>query len=306
MIKTILITAGTAAGLLFILLAALVYGSFLWEKRTARLTEELEAVVQSGSTAQPGAAAAQQAIEAYRPEDLEGLPVPVQCYFQTVLPPGTPMMKGVTITHRGTFNMAEEGNNWKPFTSVQKVRTRCPGFLWNAAISMMPGMKARVHDAYIGGEGMLHASFGGLFSIMNLRGGDELARGELIRYLAEAAWYPTALLPGQGVRWEEVDEHSARAVLVDGDVEISMLFRFNEQNLIESVYCPGRGRTVGAVTEITPWEGRWSDYQRRDGILIPLSGAALWHLPEGEQPYWRGKIEDIQYTFAAEDEHGIR
>ena len=36
-----------------------------------------------------------------------------------------------------------------------------------------------------------------------------------------AAWYPTALLPRQGVRWEAVDDRSARATLEEGDVTLT-------------------------------------------------------------------------------------
>lgn len=46
----------------------------------------------------------------------------------------------------------------------------------------------------------------------DLRGAlGEVAQGELMRFFAEAAWYPTALLPSQGVRWQAVDDTSARA-----------------------------------------------------------------------------------------------
>ena len=82
---------------------------------------------------------------------------------------------------------------------------------------MLPGLPVRVHDAYIAGEGILHASLFGLVSVANLRGTPEAAQGELLRLLAEAAWYPTALLPSQGVRWEAVDDSSAKATLKDGD-----------------------------------------------------------------------------------------
>jgi hypothetical protein len=43
-----------------------------------------------------------------------------------------------------------------------------------------------------------------------MRGTGEIAEGQLMGFFAEAAWYPTALLPGQGVRWEAVDDSSAR------------------------------------------------------------------------------------------------
>jgi hypothetical protein len=89
-----------------------------------------------------------------------------------------------------------------------------PRFRLDARIAMMPGVPVRVHDAYIAGRGTLHAAVFGLVSVVNVRDTTEL--GELMRFLAEAAWYPTSLLPSQGVRWEAADDHSARATLEDG------------------------------------------------------------------------------------------
>ena len=55
----------------------------------------------------------------------------------------------------------------------------------------------------------------GLFTVAQAQGqgSDELARGEFMRWFAEAPWYPTALLPSQGVRWQAVDDTSAQATL---------------------------------------------------------------------------------------------
>jgi hypothetical protein len=47
-------------------------------------------------------------------------------------------------------------------------------------------------------------------TLVNLRGTPEIAQGELMRFLAEAAWYPTALLPSQGVQWKAIDDFSAK------------------------------------------------------------------------------------------------
>ncbi len=87
----------------------------------------------------------------------------------------------------------------------------------------MPGLPVRVHDAYVAGEGILHASLLGLFPVVDMRGTSDVAEGELMRFFAEAAWYPTALLPSQGVRWEAVDDNSAYATLTEGDISVSAL-----------------------------------------------------------------------------------
>lgn len=128
-----------------------------------------------------------------------------------------------------------------------------------------------VHDGYVGGTGILHAAALGLFTVAELRGRGAIAQSELMRYLAEAAWYPTALLPSQGVHWEAVDS-AAKATLTDGEIAATLTFRFDTAGLIESVRSESRGRTVGDAIVMTPWEGRWSNCQERNGMRVPLSG----------------------------------
>ncbi len=233
----------------------------------------------------------------YNPDELTGLPEPVQKYFRTALTSGQPIVTAVEITQTGTFNMSTSGDKWKPFTATQLVIPRRPGFAWEARIAMLPGVPVRVHDAYVAGEGILRATLFGLFSPANQRGTPEMARGELMRFLAEAAWYPTALLPSQGVQWTAKDAASAVATLRDGETEVALLFRFSENGLIGSVHADARGRTVGKTIISTPWEGGWSDYEIHGGMCIPVQGEVAWLLPEGPKPYWRGRISTLRYNF---------
>ena len=233
----------------------------------------------------------------YHENDLADLPIPVQRYFRAVLKEGQGMITGVEARHQGKFNLDEAGEKWVPFTSWQRVTVHRPGFVWDARMRMAPGVTIRVHDAYVRQEGLLRASLFGLITLADLRGTPEIAQGELLRFLAEAAWYPTALLSGQGVRWEAIDDHSARAVLCDGNASVSAVFHFDADGLISRVFCEARHRTVKGQSVPTPWQGRFWDYERRGGMLIPLSGEVSWLLPEGEKPYWRGQIRDIEYRW---------
>jgi hypothetical protein len=120
-----------------------------------------------------------------------------------------------------------------------------------------------------------------------------------MRFFAESAWYPTALLPSQGIRWSAVDDRSARATLEDGDLVVTMLFRFSEDGLIDAVRAEDRGRVVGGKALPTPWQGRFWNYAVRAGMRVPLEGEAAWLLPEGEKPYWRARIVSATYEFAS-------
>ena len=265
---------------------ALLYGASRWRAGTRDLRARLEAA----------RVPVQPQIVDFR--ELDDLPAPVQRYFRKVLKDGKPMVAGVYVRHSGTFNLGEMADQWKPFTSEQRVLTQRPGFDWNARIAMMPGLPVLVHDAYVAGEGILHVALFGLFSLVRLRGTSDIAKGELMRFLAEAAWYPTALLRSQGVRWGKVDDRSAEGTLTEGPISLTMLFRFNEQDLIESVLVAARGRTVGSKVIPTPWHCRVWNYAERGGMWVPLDGEVAWLLPGGAKPYWRGSITEIAYEFA--------
>ena len=266
--------------------AAVLYGGWRWACSTRDLLARLEA----GRVA--------VGPKTYDPRELDSLPAAVQRYFHAALTEGQPIVAAVSIEHAGTFNMSADGEKWQPFTSRQRVLTQCPGFVWDARIAVAPGLKARVHDAYLEGEGILHATLLGFLTIVNMRGTRPVAEGELQRFFAETAWYPTALLPSQGVQWTAVDDSSAKATLKDGDISLTLLFRFDETGLIDSVRAEARGRTVGGKVIPTPWEGRWKNYELRDGMRVPLEGEVAWILPEGPKPYWRGRVTSLSYENA--------
>src|SRR4028119_1359313 len=215
------VVLGVLALVAVLLLGAWLYGAYRWNSETQELRTRLDA---ARAPVRP------QTVD-FR--ELEGLPAPVQRYFRVVLEDEQSMVAGVRVHHTGTFNMGETEDRWKPFTSDQVVVARRPGFDWNGRVAMAPGLPVRVHDAYVAGEGVLPASLLGLFTVVDMRGTGEIAGGELMRFFAEAAWYPTALLPSQGVRWEAAGARSAYATLREGDISTTMLFTFAEEGLIE-------------------------------------------------------------------------
>jgi hypothetical protein len=264
--------------------AAAWYGARRWEAGTRDLRARLEAARQPVAPV----------VVDFR--ELTDLPLPVRRYFRAVLRDGQPLVTAVHLRHRGTFNMGETTPRWTTFTSDQLVITRRPGFDWDARIAMMPGLTVHVHDAYVAGEGLLHAALLGVLPVVNRRGDSDLNEGELMRFLAEAAWYPTALLPSRAVVWKAVDDRSSQATLVDGAVSITLQFGFDDEGLIDTVQAEARSRTVGGQVVSTPWQGRFWNYQQVEGMRVPFDGEVAWLLPDGPYPYWRGHITDITWA----------
>ena len=266
------------------------------ERRWAGEMNSLHAKLEAGRV--DGTPGASPLPTRYDARELEGLPAPVQRYFRAVLKDGQPIITAVTIDIAGTFNMSPAGEQWKPFTSHQRVVTHHPGFLWDAKIAMLPAVKVHVVDSYIVGHGLLHAAIQGLFTMADIQGEGEIARGEFMRWFAEVAWYPTALLPSQGVHWGAVDDQSANATFTDGPLTLTLLFRFNEAGLIASFRAEARGGMVGDKMVMTPWEGVWSDYRVRDGVQVPFTGEVAWIRPEGRRPYFIGTVTALAFEFA--------
>jgi hypothetical protein len=260
-----------------------LYGSYQWRLNTDKLRAKL---TDGRQTINP---------KTYDSKELEGLPDPVQRYFQAVLKDGQPIVAAVNLSQQGLFNMSETKAKWSPFTATQFVTTQRPGFDWDARIQMAPGVSAFVHDAYMLGEGSLHASLLGLFTVADVRDTPQAAQGELLRFFAEMPWYPTALLPSQGVRWEAIDNTSARATLTDDPTTVSLVFRFNAEGTIETMRAEARYRDK--LTAM-PWSGRFWDYSTRNGMLIPLQGEVGWEYPDGLRLYYKGKVTEINYEFA--------
>jgi hypothetical protein len=286
-------TVLVAAALLALVWALGAWGSYRWSAATQALEQRLAGTFQP---VQPGR------VDLSR--ELEGLPPTVQRFFRAALTDGQPMVASARMAHRGSFNLAADGpDQWKPFRSRQVVSMRRPGFVWDGEVDMVIGVSAHVHDAYVGGEGILVPAVMGLFKLTEMRGSAPeiggVAHGEFLRWLAESAWYPTVLLPSQGVRWDAVDDQAARATVSDGEITGTLLFRFDPASgLVASVRAEARGRVTGGRVELTPWEGQWSGYAQQGPMRVPMQGQVAWVTPQGLKTYWRGEVVTLDYGFA--------
>jgi len=129
--------------------------------------------------------------------DLEGLPAPVRRYFETVLEEGRPRVRSVRMEQRGEFRLGDPGWSWRPMEATQHVTVDPPGFVWSATVSLLPFVPVRVLDAYDQGSGVLRARLLSTVTVADVGPDPETNEAEPVGYLAEAVWFPTALLPAE-------------------------------------------------------------------------------------------------------------
>ena len=262
-----------------------LWGHSRWTDTTNTLLVALEAAT-APAKARP---------ERYDEAELAALPPVVRNYLSKVLNPNQPIVRRLYLEQTGSFNRSTQVEQWEPFTARQRVTTKRPGFVWDASIATSLGIAVRVVDAYVAGVGSLRPSVIGLFDVGGIEGTGDIARGELFRYFAESIWYPTALLPSQGVQWRPVDAQSADATLTDGPITVTLRFAFNRAGLVERISSSERSALVDGVMVPMPWEVRPSRYETHSGMLVPAEAEVAWLAPSGRMPYWRGKLEKLDY-----------
>lgn len=218
------------------------------------------------------------------------LPEPVERYFRFAGISRYQVAPGIRMEQEGEFLL---GGRWRRFTATQFVNPAGPAFVWNAAISLFPGLRVRVEDSYCDGTGGIEARLLGL-RVARQQNRTTLAAGELHRYLAEAVWNPPALRPGRGISWSSIDHSSARVSLTAHGITVSLDCLFDGSGRLVSAFTPGRYRDVKGEAVLTPWLCEYRDYVRFNRLMVPQEGEVSWAFPTGLQSYCRLRVTRIE------------
>ena len=225
------------------------------------------------------------------------LPPPVARYLKHALL--TEKRRIVVARYRqiGTLRTDTRSERWMNFTASQVTSPSLCEYVWDARISLMPLLHLRVIDSLVGGHGAGQVALLSAVPIGSAGGTTEVNSSSLHRFLAEAVWYPTALLPSPALSWTPIDDASALATLTHGAISVSLEFRFNQRDEIESIYTPGRWGSFDGGFKQVAWEGMFRDYVRRDGILVPNQGEVGWYNDGEWRSVWRGLVVSLKLEF---------
>jgi hypothetical protein len=171
------------------------------------------------------------------------------------------------------------------------------GFIWDARVRIVGPLHLRVVDSYVLGHGSGELSLQSAIPLARDSDRRELNSGALHRYLAEAVWYPTALLPSSVLHWCPVDQNRALATLSLGDQRVSLEFRFTQAGEVSSIYTPARWEKAGAGYRQTPWEGHFHHSTEREGMRVPSEGEVGWYVHDQWRKVWTGSIVEAAYEF---------
>lgn len=176
------------------------------------------------------------------------------------------------------------------FRAMQRISVQECGFEWSARLG--PAGLVHVKDALLDGAGHLHVAAFGLIPIVRRTPELHLTRGELMRYLAELAWAPDALLLNPHLRWRIEGPDRIAVSTGEGEVSSEVMLTLNAEGRILSVFAPDRPRAVGKSFVPTPWRGCFSDYRSWGGYLLPFRASVAWLNGGQEVVCWEGEMTD--------------
>ena len=223
------------------------------------------------------------------------LPLPVARYFRHVLTDGQSLVEVARMQQSGELRTSTAIDDWMEFSACQTIVPPAVGFVWNARIRTPFATHVRVLDSYAAGVGSGRASLLSTVALASEAGAPELNSGALHRYLAEAVWCPTALLPESGVAWSPIDDHSALATLCDRGTTVSLKFRFNDIGEVTGIFSDGRFGRFDGVFRRVPWQGRFREYHEQSGMRVPRYGEVGWHVDGVLELVWKGRVISARY-----------
>ena len=195
----------------------------------------------------------------------------------------------VTLTQTGRMKAGIRSRAWMAFTASQTISARSCTFDWRARagpFGLISGC-----DALADGEGRFDILALGFIPPARAPHTAALVRGELMRYLAEIAWVPDAILHNPALRWEVVDSDTFAVEAGSGETACKVLLSLDSNGRIAGAFAADRPRSAKAPTLPTPWRGRFRDYRLHCGRWLPLGAEVAWEIDGQSLAYWQGRIE---------------
>jgi hypothetical protein len=180
------------------------------------------------------------------------------------------------------------GSAWMKFGARQRIDLAACAFEWKAR--MGPFGAIHVSDKFSNGSGHLAVRLFGVFKVAGAERSVSLDRGELMRYLAELAWAPDAILRNRTLRWRELEDGRLIVSAGDGEQRAEVEITLDRAGRIAEVFAPDRPRAVGDRFEPSAWRGTFSDYRWIERRLVPMCAEVGWLKESVYEAVWRGSV----------------
>ncbi len=211
------------------------------------------------------------------------LPAPVTRYYKAIQGEQIQVVKTAVISGRGRLRM--KGVTFP--ARFRFIHVVGQGYRHYIELTFFGRPLIKVNEWYLDGKARMELPMGVIENTPKI---DSAANLSL---WGEAVWFPSIFITDPRVRWEAVDDTTARLVVPFGDEEDTFTLTLDpETDLLLSLEAM-RWKEPGSPAKIS-WINEPLGWQRFHGIMIPSPVATTWQ-DEGS-PWAEWIIEDIVYN----------
>ncbi len=226
-------------------------------------------------------------------EDLARLPGPVQRYLHVTGSVGRPVTRNFRAVIKGRIRATAE-DPWMEFTAEQNSFLDEPSrfFLMEARKG---GLPVDVLHVFQGDSASMRVRLLSLFQIIHNRG-PEMDQAETVTLFNDLCLFAPSALVDPAIRWEELNDSSARAWYTVGDRTISAVLHFDESGELVDFVSDDRlaASADGKTFRPLRWSTPVSAYRNFGERRLFSKGKGLWHSPEGEFAYIELELSELE------------
>ena len=214
----------------------------------------------------------------------DGLPAPVERFYQTVYGDEIPVIETAVI--RGRAMLSPFGVKMPSrFIFVHNAGKDYRHYIESTWFGL-PIMK--VNEGYVERKSFFESPVGNIYDDASTNQAANLA------IWAEAEWFPSIWLTDERVRWEPVDEKTALLYIPFGEQEENFIVRFDPETGLLDTMEAMRFRDSGPQAEKILWITKTLPGEYIEGTKLSTVGSATW-LDQGK-PWAVFTLEDVKYN----------
>jgi hypothetical protein len=226
--------------------------------------------------------------------DIQHLPVPVQKYLRYTGAVGKPMVFNFRALNHGAMRRSLQ-SDWMDIKAQQYNFYDDRARLFYIEMTMF-GLPLNALHAYIGPSATMRIEAASVVQIVDARG-EKMNQSETVTMFNDMCCLAPPTLIDSAIRWEAVDSLTAKASFTNQGHTIAAVLSFNENGELVNFISNDRFLSGDGKTYLSyPWSTPVREYKEFNGRKVATYGEAIWHMPEGEFPYAKFNLSEIEYN----------
>jgi len=272
---------GTIANIIILLVAVVVLGEFLLQRRFDELVSKAMEISITDES------------ELLLEKDIAHLPSPVQRYLRYTHSLNKPKVKNFFARFSGGMRGAPE-ESFMQLQSAQYNFYQTPSRYFFMKAKKM-GLPATGLHVFENERATFRVYMLNWFPVVDAQG-DKMTQSETVTLFNDMCFIAPATLIDKRITWSDADHNRVHASFKYAGFVVQADLFFNDEGQLVNFISNDRYHTDGKNYWNYPWETPVSDYKDFNGYRLPGFAKLIYKRPDGDFTYGELKFEEVRYN----------